>query len=149
MSGSELVMNEYSFFFEGVNYAFKECHNWQENVVVKFWSPHVSIAFLRGQNPPACDVDMGSGTRWRLVYEVYQYFLPEGDLSEQSLISGMERVANIQNIQDNSRKVCEISLSLAGFLFLCNVNDQWHKVTKLHDNKTAKQTFAETHVIWI
>lgn len=26
-SGSELVMNEYSFFFEGVNCAFKECHN--------------------------------------------------------------------------------------------------------------------------
>lgn len=68
-----------------------------------------NIGYARGQSPPACDVDTGSGTRWRLVYEVYQYFLPEGDLSEQSLISGMERVANIQNIQDNSRKVMTLS----------------------------------------
>ncbi|XP_056604476.1 transmembrane 7 superfamily member 3 [Triplophysa dalaica] len=68
-----------------------------------------NIGYARGQSPPACDVDMGSGTRWRLVYEVYQYFLPEGDLSEESLISGMERVANIQNIQDNSRKVMTLS----------------------------------------
>lgn len=96
--------------FEGVNYPFKEYHDWPEKVLET--SPHVSVASLRGQSPPACDVDMGSGTRWRLVYEVYQYFLPEGDLSEESLISGMERVANILNIQDNSRKVCEISLFL-------------------------------------
>lgn len=103
--------------------------------MVKFWSPHVSIASLRGQNPPACDVDMGSGTRWRLVYEVYQYFLPEGDLSEQSLISGMERVANIQNIQDNSRKVCEISLSLAfSFCVMLMIND-----IKLLNYMTIKQ----------
>ncbi|KAI7792062.1 transmembrane 7 superfamily member 3 [Triplophysa rosa] len=65
-----------------------------------------NIGYARGQSPPACDVDMGSGTRWRLVYEVYQYFLPEGDLSEQSLISGMERV---DNIQDNGRKVMTLS----------------------------------------
>lgn len=72
----------------------------------------VSLASPRGQSPPACDVDTGSGTRWRLVYEVYQYFLPEGDLSEQSLISGLEIVANMQKIQDDSRKVCDISLFL-------------------------------------
>lgn len=68
------------------------------------------MMFFRGESPPPCDVDMGSSTRWRLVYEVYQYFLPEGDLSEQSLISNMEKVANVQNVQDNSRKVCQISL---------------------------------------
>lgn len=64
-----------------------------------------NIGYARGASPPACDVKMGSETRWRLVYEVYQYFLPEGDLSEQSLINSMERVANVQNIQDNGRKV--------------------------------------------
>ncbi|XP_077091287.1 transmembrane 7 superfamily member 3 [Siphateles boraxobius] len=68
-----------------------------------------NIGYERGKNPPACDVDTGSSTRWRLVYEVYQYFLPEGDLSEQSLISGMERVAIVQNLQDNSRKVVTLS----------------------------------------
>lgn len=66
--------------------------------------------FFRGESPPACDVDTDSSTRWRLVYELYQYFLPEGDLSEQSLISSLERAANVQNMQDNGRKVCEISL---------------------------------------
>ncbi|XP_051544417.1 transmembrane 7 superfamily member 3-like isoform X2 [Myxocyprinus asiaticus] len=68
-----------------------------------------NIGYARGETPPACDVDMGSSTRWRLVYEVYQYFLPEGDQSGQSLISGMERVANVKSIQDNSRKVMLLS----------------------------------------
>lgn len=81
----------------------------------------VSLASLRGASPPACDVTMGSGTRWRLVYEVYQYFLPEGDLSEQSLINSMERVANVQNIQDNGRKVCEITFSVYRFGRVTNV----------------------------
>uniref|UniRef100_A0A673KTS5 Transmembrane 7 superfamily member 3-like n=1 Tax=Sinocyclocheilus rhinocerous TaxID=307959 RepID=A0A673KTS5_9TELE len=68
-----------------------------------------NIGYGRGEIPPACDVDMGSSTRWRLVYEVYQYFLPEGDLSEQSLISSLEKVANVQNVQDNSRKVVSLT----------------------------------------
>ncbi|XP_016366458.1 transmembrane 7 superfamily member 3-like [Sinocyclocheilus rhinocerous] len=68
-----------------------------------------NIGYGRGESPPACDVDMGSSTRWRLVYELYQYFLPEGDLSEQSLISSLERAANVQNVQDNSRKVVSLS----------------------------------------
>ncbi len=77
--------------------------------------------FFRGAIPPACDVDVGSSTRWRLVYEVYQYFLPEGDLSERSLISSLERVANVQNVQDNSRKVSEISLSVLPYHFLLSL----------------------------
>ncbi|XP_067284813.1 transmembrane 7 superfamily member 3 [Pseudorasbora parva] len=68
-----------------------------------------NIGYERGEIPPVCDVNTGSNTRWRLVYEVYQYFLPEGDLSEQSLISGMERVANVENLKDNSRKVVSLS----------------------------------------
>ncbi|XP_051974325.1 transmembrane 7 superfamily member 3-like [Xyrauchen texanus] len=68
-----------------------------------------NIGYARGETPPACDVDMGSSTRWRLVYEVYQYFLTEGDQSWQSLISGMERVANVKSIRDNSRKVLLLS----------------------------------------
>ncbi|XP_026066135.1 transmembrane 7 superfamily member 3-like [Carassius auratus] len=68
-----------------------------------------NIGYRRGETPPACDVDTGSSTRWRLVYELYQYFLPEGDLSEQSLISGLERAANVQNVRDNSRKVVSLS----------------------------------------
>uniref|UniRef100_A0A8C2CN69 Transmembrane 7 superfamily member 3 n=1 Tax=Cyprinus carpio TaxID=7962 RepID=A0A8C2CN69_CYPCA len=68
-----------------------------------------NIGYGRGESPPACDVDTDSSTRWRLVYELYQYFLPEGDLSEQSLISSLERAANVQNMQDNGRKVVSLS----------------------------------------
>ncbi|XP_051976692.1 transmembrane 7 superfamily member 3-like isoform X2 [Xyrauchen texanus] len=63
-----------------------------------------NIGYARGGTPPACDVAMDASTRWRLVYDVYQFFLPEGDQSEQSLISGVERMANVENIQENSRK---------------------------------------------
>ncbi|XP_026092066.1 transmembrane 7 superfamily member 3-like [Carassius auratus] len=68
-----------------------------------------NIGYKREETPPACDVDVSSSTRWRLVYEVYQYFLPEGDLSEQSLISSLKRVANVQNVQDNGRKVVSLT----------------------------------------
>ncbi|XP_051546539.1 transmembrane 7 superfamily member 3-like isoform X2 [Myxocyprinus asiaticus] len=68
-----------------------------------------NIGYTRGGTPPACDVGTDASTRWRLVYDVYQFFLPEGDQSEQSLISGVERVANVENIQDNSRKVMSLS----------------------------------------
>lgn len=68
-----------------------------------------NLGYGRLEIPPACDVQTDSSTRWRLVYEVYQFFLPESDQSEQSLISSMERVANVQNVQDNSRKVVSLS----------------------------------------
>lgn len=52
-----------------------------------------------------CDVETDLNTRWRLQYDVYQYFLPENDLSEQSLISGMETVATVPGMVENGRKV--------------------------------------------
>uniref|UniRef100_A0A8B9K834 TM7S3/TM198-like domain-containing protein n=1 Tax=Astyanax mexicanus TaxID=7994 RepID=A0A8B9K834_ASTMX len=68
-----------------------------------------NIGHERGVSPPACDVDTGPGTRWRLEYDVYQYFLPENDLTEQSLISSMERAAIVSSMMENGRKLMTLS----------------------------------------
>ncbi|XP_008399631.1 transmembrane 7 superfamily member 3 [Poecilia reticulata] len=59
----------------------------------------------RGQTPAACDVSTASNTRWRLEYDVYQYFLPESDLSESSLFSGLQAVANARGMAASGRLV--------------------------------------------
>ncbi|XP_076862943.1 transmembrane 7 superfamily member 3 [Brachyhypopomus gauderio] len=68
-----------------------------------------NIGSSREVSPPACDVGMGSTTHWRLEYDVYQYFLPENDLSEQSLISGMKSVASVSSMVENGRKLVTLS----------------------------------------
>ncbi|XP_030638079.1 transmembrane 7 superfamily member 3 [Chanos chanos] len=68
-----------------------------------------NIGYARGSTPPPCDVSTGSSSRWRLVYDIYQYFLPENDLSVQSLVSGLQRVANVQNTVGNGRKLMTLS----------------------------------------
>ncbi|XP_013873888.1 transmembrane 7 superfamily member 3 isoform X2 [Austrofundulus limnaeus] len=59
----------------------------------------------RGQPPPVCDESTGSSTRWRLQYDVYQYFLPESDLSESSLFAGFKAMANTEGVAANGRRV--------------------------------------------
>lgn len=68
-----------------------------------------NVGYERGTSPPACDVDMGAGTRWRLQYDIYQYFLPENDLEEQSLIVSLERVANTLGLNQHASKVTTLS----------------------------------------
>lgn len=63
---------------------------------------HLSI---RGETPPACDQSTATNTRWRLQYDVYQYFLPENDLSERSLFSAIQAVADIQGMMANGKWV--------------------------------------------
>ncbi|KAG7234820.1 hypothetical protein INR49_003881 [Caranx melampygus] len=64
-----------------------------------------NVGYARGETPPACDESTGTNTRWRLQYDVYQYFLPENDLSERSLFSGFQAVADIQGMMDNGKHV--------------------------------------------
>lgn len=65
---------------------------------------------LRGTTPPICDESTASSTRWRLQYDVYQYFLPENDLSERSLFTGFQAVAKIQGIMENGKRVGTMTL---------------------------------------
>lgn len=61
---------------------------------------------VRSGAPPACDVSRGPETRWRLEYDVYSYFLPENDLSEQSLFASIQAVADTQGLTQNAKLVC-------------------------------------------
>ncbi|KAF3859400.1 hypothetical protein F7725_021799, partial [Dissostichus mawsoni] len=59
----------------------------------------------RGETPSPCDISTEATTRWRLQYDIYQYFLPENDLSERSLFTGIQAVADIQGMIENGRLV--------------------------------------------
>lgn len=59
----------------------------------------------RGEAPPACDASTDPSTRWRLQYDVYQYFLPENDLSELSLFGGIRAVADVGGAAANAKRV--------------------------------------------
>ncbi|KAI5100236.1 transmembrane 7 superfamily member 3 [Silurus meridionalis] len=68
-----------------------------------------NIGYARGTSPPACDVETDLSSRWRLEYDVYQFFLPESDLSERMMIKGMETVARGMNMMENGRKLMTLS----------------------------------------
>ncbi|XP_063316389.1 transmembrane 7 superfamily member 3 [Pelmatolapia mariae] len=64
-----------------------------------------NLGYERDGAPPACDQSTGADTRWRLQYDIYQYFLPENDLSERSLFTGFQAVANKQGMMENGKRV--------------------------------------------
>lgn len=66
---------------------------------------YISLLPSRGATAPPCNVSAGGGTRWRLQYDVYQHFLPENDLSEQSLFTGIHAVADVSGAVKNSKWV--------------------------------------------
>lgn len=64
-----------------------------------------NLGYERDGAPPACDQSTGTDTRWRLQYDIYQYFLPENDLSERSLFTGFQAVADKQGMMENGKRV--------------------------------------------
>ncbi|XP_058480710.1 transmembrane 7 superfamily member 3 [Solea solea] len=70
-----------------------------------------NTGYARGNSPPLCDESTGADTRWRLQYDIYQYFLPENDLSERSLFSGIQAVADISGMMQNGKHVMTLSSS--------------------------------------
>ncbi|KAM9845842.1 transmembrane 7 superfamily member 3 [Aulostomus maculatus] len=77
-----------------------------------------NLGYGRGETPPACDTSTATNTRWRLQYDIYQYFLPENDLSERSLFSSIQAVADIRDMTENGRRVMTLSsadMSMAVF----------------------------------
>lgn len=55
--------------------------------------------------PPPCDASTAADTHWRLQYDVYQYFLPENDLSQHSLFSAIQAVADVRGLTQKGRRV--------------------------------------------
>lgn len=60
---------------------------------------------FRGTDPPPCDIRTGQDSRWRLQYDVYQYFLPENDLTEEGLLKHLQRMAEVPQVTANGIKV--------------------------------------------
>lgn len=69
------------------------------------WARGRCVFHCRGANPPSCDSGTGQSSRWRLRYDVYQYFLPENDLSEMVLMSHIRKMSGVQSIRANGIKV--------------------------------------------
>ncbi|XP_061662751.1 transmembrane 7 superfamily member 3 [Syngnathoides biaculeatus] len=68
-----------------------------------------NLGYERGSSPPSCDTSTGSDTRWRLQYDIYQYFLPENDLSERSLFRGVQEVADVEGMTENGKLIMTLS----------------------------------------
>uniref|UniRef100_A0A3Q1MR19 Transmembrane 7 superfamily member 3 n=1 Tax=Bos taurus TaxID=9913 RepID=A0A3Q1MR19_BOVIN len=68
-----------------------------------------NLGYARGADPPSCDVKMGPDSRWRLQYDVYQYFLPENDLTEEVLLRHLQRMAEVPQVQANAVKVVTLT----------------------------------------
>uniref|UniRef100_A0A5S6KV29 Anaphase-promoting complex subunit 16 n=2 Tax=Xenopus tropicalis TaxID=8364 RepID=A0A5S6KV29_XENTR len=63
----------------------------------------------RGNNPPPCDVKLEQQTRWRLLYDVYQYFLPENNLNDTVLLAHLHRMSMVQPIISNGIKLLTLT----------------------------------------
>ncbi|XP_027285903.1 transmembrane 7 superfamily member 3 isoform X2 [Cricetulus griseus] len=68
-----------------------------------------NLGYARGAEPPPCDVSTGQESRWRLRYDVYQYFLPEGDLTEASLLQHLQRMAQVSQVKASAVKVVTLT----------------------------------------
>ncbi|MGH0116498.1 UNVERIFIED_CONTAM: hypothetical protein FKN15_009631 [Acipenser sinensis] len=68
-----------------------------------------NIGYARGQTAPSCNVSSGQTSRRRLEYDIYQYFLPESDLSEQVFIGHIQKMANIHEVVANGKKLMTLS----------------------------------------
>ncbi|MGH0122136.1 UNVERIFIED_CONTAM: hypothetical protein FKN15_060560 [Acipenser sinensis] len=68
-----------------------------------------NIGYARGQTAPACNISSGQTSRMRLEYDIYQYFLPESDLSEQVFIGLIQKMANIREVAANGKKLMTLS----------------------------------------
>ncbi|KAJ3612204.1 hypothetical protein NHX12_020480 [Muraenolepis orangiensis] len=68
-----------------------------------------SVGFARGATPPPCDVSSETAVHRRLVYDVYRYFLPTHDQSEESLFGGLQAVAAPEGLRANGSLVATLS----------------------------------------
>ncbi|XP_041110987.1 transmembrane 7 superfamily member 3-like isoform X2 [Polyodon spathula] len=68
-----------------------------------------NIGYARGQPAPSCAVSSGQSSRRRLKYDIYQYFLPENNLSEQIFIGHIQKMADIHEVAANGKKLMTLS----------------------------------------
>ncbi|XP_058414600.1 transmembrane 7 superfamily member 3 isoform X1 [Diceros bicornis minor] len=68
-----------------------------------------NLGHARGTRALPCDIGTGQDSRWRLQYEVYQYFLPEKDLTEEGLLQHLQRMAEVPQVLANAIKVATLT----------------------------------------
>lgn len=68
-----------------------------------------NLGYGRGELPPACGASSGPDSHWRLEYDVFQFFLPENDLSEDSLFRALQTVADTEGMVSNGNKLMTLS----------------------------------------
>ncbi|KYO26344.1 transmembrane 7 superfamily member 3 isoform X1 [Alligator mississippiensis] len=68
-----------------------------------------NLGSTRGESPPSCDSGTGQNSRWRLHYDIYQYFLPENDLSEITLMSHLRKMSEVKSIKANGMKMITLT----------------------------------------
>uniref|UniRef100_A0A8C5MVN7 Transmembrane 7 superfamily member 3 n=1 Tax=Leptobrachium leishanense TaxID=445787 RepID=A0A8C5MVN7_9ANUR len=64
-----------------------------------------NLGYTRDGIPAACDVKTGQDSRWRLLYDVYQYFLPENNLNGSTLLTHLQRMSMVQQVTTNGIKL--------------------------------------------
>nr|XP_019955397.1 PREDICTED: transmembrane 7 superfamily member 3 [Paralichthys olivaceus] len=92
-------------------------------ITLQFHTQHrnVTLSYNRvrkGDTPPLCDESTEPTTRWRLQYDIYQYFLPENDLLESSLFRGIQEMADTQGMMAHGKRVMTLlstDMSMAVF----------------------------------
>ncbi|CAJ0938446.1 unnamed protein product [Ranitomeya imitator] len=61
--------------------------------------------------PPLCDVQMGQDSRFRLQYDIYQYFLPENNLNDSVLLAHLQSMSMVPQISANGVKLATLTSS--------------------------------------
>ncbi|KAI1883864.1 hypothetical protein AGOR_G00236420 [Albula goreensis] len=78
-----------------------------------------NVGYARGATPPACDI-----AQLRLQYELYQYSLPTGDLSEGTLLHHIQEAASAQSMRDHGTKLLTLSAAEGTSLSFSSVPGQ-------------------------
>ncbi|KAM3926596.1 transmembrane 7 superfamily member 3 [Leptodactylus fuscus] len=68
-----------------------------------------NLGYARDATPPACDVQTGPESRWRLQYDIYQYFLPENNLNDSVLMAHMQKMTMVSQIVANGFKLATVT----------------------------------------
>ncbi|XP_059834522.1 transmembrane 7 superfamily member 3 isoform X1 [Hypanus sabinus] len=102
-----------------------------------------NVGYARGAPPPVC-VSTG-----RLQYDVYQYFLPEGDLSEETLFTSLQKMAEVQKVEENGVKLFSLGTQDKTAFTVSSIRGQgviYNVVVKdLELNTSAAYTLVHTY----
>ncbi|XP_038621246.1 transmembrane 7 superfamily member 3 [Tachyglossus aculeatus] len=78
----------------------------------------------RGRAPPPCDVGTGTDSRWRLQYDVYQYFLAENELLAEALLESVQRMAVGPHLKGRATKVATLTSNEKTTVYFSSVPGQ-------------------------